>query len=211
MAGGAPVLVGRAPRSLGALLERFEPLTPPSSSAGAAVTLVLREGAREVEVLLIERTVDSEDPASGQVALPGGHVGEGDPSLVTTALRELEEEVGLTETDLEGPLRYVSTLFAARFGIHVAVFAARLAEAAGLPSARSTEEVAHVFWLPRSALGVTRRVHRDTPEGYREFNASVVDGHVLWGFTRRILREFFELPTEDDLLGPSFAHAPLRP
>lgn len=173
--------------------------------------MVLREGEQEVEVLLIERTVDPDDPASGQVALPGGHVGEGDPSLIATALRELEEEVGLNETDLEGPLRYVGTQFAARFGIHVAVFAGRLAEAAGLPSPRSVEEVAHVFWLPRSALGVSRRVHRDTPFGFREFNASIVDGHVLWGFTRRVLRQFFELPTEDDPLGPSFAHSPTVP
>jgi 8-oxo-dGTP pyrophosphatase MutT (NUDIX family) len=210
VSGGPQALVGRAPRSLEALLQRFEALTPPASRAGAAVTIVLREGDQEVEVLLIERTVDSEDPASGQVALPGGHVGEGDASLVATALRELEEEVGLTRTDLGGPPRYVGTLFAARFGIHVAVFAAPLAAAAGLPSARSAGEVAHVFWLPRSALGRTQRVHRDTPEGYREFNASIVDGHVLWGFTRRILRQFFELPTEDDLLGPSFAHAPAR-
>ena len=139
--------MGRAPRPLEGLLERFEPLTPPSSAAGAAVTMVLREGSSEVEVLLIERTVDPDDPASGQVALPGGHVGAGDTSLVVTALRELEEEVGLTETDLAGPLRYVWTPFAARFGIHVAVFAARLSPNAGLPSVRSSEEVAHVFWL----------------------------------------------------------------
>lgn len=211
MPGGPPALAGVAPRSLEALLRRFEPLVPPAFSAGAAVTIVLREGEQEVEVLLIERTVDPEDPASGQVALPGGHVAERDPSLVATALRELEEEVGLTETDLEGPLRYVGTRFAARFEIHVAVFAGRLAEEAGLPSVRSAEEVAHVFWLPRSALGVTRRVHRDTPLGFREFNASVVDGHVLWGFTRRVLRQFFELPTEDDLLGPSFAQMPASP
>jgi 8-oxo-dGTP diphosphatase len=210
VSGSPPALVGRAPRSLEALLQRFEPLTPPRGGAGAAVTIVLREGDHEVEVLLIERTVDPQDPASGQVALPGGHVGEGDPTLVATALRELEEEVGLTMTDIDRPLRYVTTAFAARFGIHVAVFAARLADTAGLPSVRSVEEVAHVFWLPRSALGVTRKVHRDTPLGYREFNASIVDGHVLWGFTRRILRQFFELPTEDDLLGPSFAHLSVR-
>jgi len=201
-----PALVGAAPRSLEGLLHRFEPLVLPVSAAQAAVTVVLREGTHEVETLLIERTAHPEDPASGQVALPGGHVGEGDGSLVTTALRELEEEVGLTATDLNGPLWYVTTQFAARFGIHVAVFAAPLAEAAGTPSPRSVEEVAHVFWLPRSALGVTQRVHRETPQGWREFNASIVDGHVLWGFTRRVLRQFFELPTEDDLVGPSFAH-----
>ena len=208
---GPPVPVGTAPRSLDGLLQRFEPVVPPVSAAAAAVTIVLREGDRDVEVLLIERTSRSDDPASGQVALPGGHVGEGDGSLVATALRELEEEVGLTATDLGGAPRYVTTHFAARFGIHVAVFAAPLAGAAGTPSPRSVEEVAHVFWLPRFVLGTTQRVHRETPQGWREFNASIVDGHVLLGFTRRVLRQFFELPTEDDLIGPSFAHSTFFP
>jgi 8-oxo-dGTP pyrophosphatase MutT (NUDIX family) len=180
-------------------------VAPPLGSAGAAVTIVLRDGRSEVETLLIERAENPQDPASGQVGLPGGHVDEGDGNLARTALRELEEEVGIAESDLRGPLRFVSLEEARRFGLKVAVFTAILGPDGNLPTPRSADEVAHVFWMPRSALAETRRVHRDSGMGDIEVPATVLDGHVLWGFTRRVLREFFELPTEDRSGGPAFA------
>ena len=191
--------------SIDALLERFPTDRPPVSLAGAAVTIVLRDGASDVELLLIERTVAESDPASGQVALPGGHVAEGDGNLARTALRELEEEVGLSEGDLDGPLHYTGTVHASRFGLDVGVFAGRLGARAQPPSLRSPREVAHVFWLPRSALEVVQKVHRDTSQGSIPVNATVFEGHVLWGFTRRVLREFFGYPGEDGSFGALFA------
>ncbi len=184
------------------LVARFPVLTPPVSAAGAAVTLVLREGRAEVETLLIVRASNPEDPASGQVALPGGHVSDGDGSLATTALRELEEEVGLGLADLVGPPCFVALRPAPRFGLTVGVFAAALGPVAAPPAPRSPGEVAHVFWLPRSALAETRRVVRETHLGPREVHATVAHGEVLWGFTRRVLRDFFGFPAEEVLAGP---------
>ncbi len=200
--------VGAAPLPLDALLGRFEVLAPPTSTAGAAVTLVLRQGAREVETLLIVRAENPDDPAAGDVAFPGGHVAEEDGSLIATALRELDEEVGLTAADLAGPPRFVGTELAPRFGLTVGIFAAEMAPVARAPSPRSPEEVAHVFWLPRSALGTSRRVVRQTSRGAIEVNATIEGGHVLWGFTRRILRQFYGLPAEDERYGPAFAEPP---
>jgi 8-oxo-dGTP diphosphatase len=199
---------GLAPVSIAELLGRFEIVAPPVASARAAVTIILRDGSREVETLLIERTERAQDPASGQVALPGGHVEERDGSLAVTALRELGEEVGLGETDLAGPLRYVETRHAQRFSMDVAVFAAPLAPRGIAPRPWSHEEVATVFWLPRSTLGRTVRVHRDTALGLLEVPATVFEGHVLWGFTRRVLRDFYGLPPEDPATGPVFAKPP---
>jgi 8-oxo-dGTP pyrophosphatase MutT (NUDIX family) len=193
-----------------ALLARFEPLAPPVSAAGAAVTIVLREGSAGPEVLLIERTTNASDPASGQVALPGGRVSEGDGSLLASALRELEEEVGLTQQDLAGPVRFVATQMAQRFGLRVAIFAAALSREAGRPASRSPKEVAHVFWLPTAELARTRRVREQTPRGEIDVPATVFEGHVLWGFTRRILRSFFALPDEGELGGPAFPSEPER-
>lgn len=208
----APVpRVGDAPASVDELLDRFEVLSPPVSTAGAAVMIVLRQGAQEVETLLIVRAANPDDPASGDVAFPGGHVSDDDGSLASTALRELDEEVGLTEADLTGPPRYVGAELAPRFGLRVGVFAAALAPVAQPPSPRSPEEVAHVFWLPRSTLGQNRTVSRETPRGTIQVHATVMDGHVLWGFTRRVLRQFFDLPTEDERFGPAFAHTPPPP
>jgi len=188
-----------APSSAAAWVERFAVLRPPVSTAGAAVTIVLRDGSAGVEALLIERASNPDDPASGEVALPGGRVDESDGSLATTALRELREEVGLGAADLSGPLRFVSAVPAPRFRLHVGVFAGVLSPTASPPTIGSPQEVAHVFWLPRSALTESRLVTEDSG---RRVAASVHNGHVVWGFTRRVLREFFSLPTEDAADGP---------
>jgi 8-oxo-dGTP pyrophosphatase MutT (NUDIX family) len=194
-----------APNSVATLLARYPAESPPVSVAGAAVTIVLRDSPRGVESLLIERTVTPTDPASGQVAFPGGRVDYGDGSLLATALRELEEEVGLTRADLTDSPRFVGATSASRFRLTVGVFAAELGPAGHAPSPRSPAEVAHVFWLPRPSLDRTQQVHRETVYGLTPVNATVYEGHVLWGFTRRVLRDFFGLPAEDILAGPLFA------
>jgi 8-oxo-dGTP pyrophosphatase MutT (NUDIX family) len=197
-----------ATRSVDDWLARFPEERPPVFLAGAAVTLVLREGAADVEVLLIERTERPEDPASGQVALPGGHVAESDGNLAVTAARELEEEVGVGLGDLRSGLHYVGTEHAIRFGLKVAVFAAALGPPTRAPFPHDIEEVAHVFWLPRETLLHTKQVARDTSRGIFPVPATVFEGHVVWGFTRRLLRQFFELPLEDGALGPAFPDRP---
>jgi len=192
--GSVPVSLGTP--SAAALAERYPVLTPPTSLAGAAVTIVLRDGASEAEVLLIERAVHPDDPASGDVALPGGRVDESDGSLAATALRELREEVGLGPADLTGAPRFVGAAPAPRFGLHVGVFTAVLSPSAAVPTIGSPSEVAHVFWLPTGALAQERQISRDGARGPRTVPASVHAGHVIWGFTRRVLREFLGLPVE---------------
>ena len=146
-----------------------------------------------METLLIQRTERPEDPASGQVGLPGGRVDPSDGPLVSTALRESEEEVGLGRADLVAPPKFVSIVPAPIFSMDVGVFAAELAASARPARAQSADEVARVFWLPSDALRSSTKVTRDTPRGPREVDAVIHEGHVLWGFTRRVLRGFFEL------------------
>ncbi|MCI4327092.1 MAG: CoA pyrophosphatase [Thermoplasmata archaeon] len=184
---------GGAPPSVARWLARWPPDDLPHGTAGAAVTIVLREGHRDVEALLIERTVREDDPASGHVALPGGREDAADPSMRATALRELEEEVGLNPADLLGRPGLVGVEVASLFGLRVVVFCAALAPAPG-PVRPSPQEVAHVFWLPVAALDHPERVERATKSGPREVPAIVHEGHVLWGFTYRVLRQFFERP-----------------
>jgi 8-oxo-dGTP pyrophosphatase MutT (NUDIX family) len=203
-AGPGDRVPGTAPTGPRELVQRFPALAPPVSTAGAAVVIVLRQGLTSVETLLIERAERADDPASGQVGLPGGHVDEGDGSLASTALRELEEEVGLRRADLDGELRYVSTELAIRFGLKVGIFAALLGPDAAGPSIASSEEVAHVFWLPRSALATSRPIERETSRGLAEVPATVYEGHILWGFTRRILCQFFGVANEGEAIGPIF-------
>jgi 8-oxo-dGTP pyrophosphatase MutT (NUDIX family) len=174
-------------------LDRWPAADVPRADAGAAVMILLRGGHRDVEVLLIQRTVREEDPASGHVALPGGRLDDSDATLQVTVLRELQEEVGLRSADLLGPPRLVGVEVANIFRLRVAVFAAALGPSPG-PVPASPEEVAQVFWLPVSALDHPESVERATNSGPRNVPAIVHNGHVLWGFTYRLLRQFFDRP-----------------
>jgi 8-oxo-dGTP pyrophosphatase MutT (NUDIX family) len=165
---------------------------PPSDGAGAAVLAVLREGRSEIEALLLERAVRADDPASGQVSLPGGRRDAADSSLLATALREFEEEVGLARGDLEDAPRYLGSFPARAFDLRVAAFAAVLGGGRA-PSPRSLTEVADVFWLPLSAVSRPIRARRATREGLQDVDATMHEGHVVWGFTHRVLRVLWEL------------------
>ena len=99
------------------LLSRWPEEPPPLDAADAAVIAILRESVNELEVLLIERTENSQDPASGQVALPGGHVENGDRSLSETALRECGEEVGVFRSDLALAPTFVTIQLATVFSL----------------------------------------------------------------------------------------------
>ena len=158
----------------------------------AAVVAVLRPEPDGVATLLIQRTERPSDAASGQVALPGGRIDSSDRSAGAAALRELEEEVGLAAPDLEEPLRFVGTFYAPALGLNVAAFSALLATRARTPYPAAPEEVASVFWLPPGQLERSTRVTRVGRHGPLEVDAVVYEGHVLWGFTRRLLVETFE-------------------
>src|SRR2546421_732987 len=70
----------------------------PAAAAGArpaAVSLVLVEGPRGVDLLLIRRAERPDDPWSGQIALPGGRQDPDDVDLLATAARETREETGV--------------------------------------------------------------------------------------------------------------------
>jgi 8-oxo-dGTP pyrophosphatase MutT (NUDIX family) len=182
--------------TLAELLAPWSPWPPPRDRAEAAVLIVLRQGDEEPEALLIERAERPGDRGSGQVAFPGGHVEPGDANLRATALRECDEEVGLSAAHLGEMPRYVSTRYASAFGLLVAIFAAPVAPFAPSPKPRDPREVASTFWIPRSALGNVRMETRRTLFGIHPMPSAVHDGHVVWGFTRRVLREFFGFPPE---------------
>lgn len=177
------------------LLSRFPADSPGAEHAGAAVLILLRAGRPPggPETLLIQRTERPEDAASGQVSLPGGRVGPADTLLRDTALRESWEEVGISAPDLAGSPRFVGVRRASAFDLEVGVFAAGLGTAASAPHTRSRHEVASVFWLPRQNLEATENIPRATTLGPREVEATVYEGHIVWGFTRRLLRDFFGL------------------
>ena len=165
----------------------------PADIARAAVLAVLRDRGDEPEVLLIRRTERVGDRASGQIGLPAGGYDPADTGLEETAVRESREEVGLGPEDFATPPRFVRIgwVFASR--LPIAIFAAPLSVTARAPRIASPEEIARIFWMPRSVLARVERVPERTEAGVRDVDATVYEGHVVWGFTRNALLDLFAL------------------
>lgn len=148
--------------------------------------------------MILTRRRDDLRRHAGEISFPGGRRDPEDAELYTTALREAEEEIGLARTDVLrlGQLPPVST-FVTNYLIHPFV---------GLiPAGRqwriSAEEVDDVLDLSLAQLHAAKQ---RTPMQRRgisfETDAYVVDQHLIWGATARILEHLLERIAP--LLGP---------
>jgi 8-oxo-dGTP pyrophosphatase MutT (NUDIX family) len=170
-----------------------ERLRDPSSvdrpaQAWAAVATILRQGPAGAEVLFIERAQRAGDPWSGQIAFPGGKREEEDRSLLETAVRETEEEVGIRLAPASC-LAQLDVVAARTSGVLVAqyVFAPERDPGA---EARTSAEVSEAFWIP--LLDLARPDLAGTMKyviGGREVELPCLHlgSHVLWGLTYRMV------------------------
>jgi 8-oxo-dGTP pyrophosphatase MutT (NUDIX family) len=140
----------------------------------SAVLVPLFERGGEAHVLLVLRAQGMRDH-SGQVAFPGGKRDAEDDSLLTTALREAEEEIGLARGDVDvvGALDDYATIT----GYVITPYVGWIRE--DLVFRPNPAEVARVLASPVSAFlepatGTFPRI------GWR------VDGELLWGATAAI-------------------------
>jgi len=155
--------------------------------SSVAATFFPKEG--ETHILLIQRQ-SYDGVHSGQISFPGGKVEEHDQNLVETALREMEEEVGVLRNNPK-LIRSISQVYIppSRFLVHPFLF--YLEE---LPKLKKNErEVDNIIFLPLSkllddALIVQGKIKLDngvnlkTP--YFEFQE-----HKIWGATAMMLSE----------------------
>jgi len=175
--------------------------------AAVLVPLFLAGEAAEPHLVLTRRRSDLKRHA-GEISFPGGRRDPGDADLAETALREAEEEIGLprTEVRLLGELPPTST-FATNYVIHP--FVGLIAE--GRAWRLSAREVDAVLELPLKALRAGRTRTRMERRGITfETDAYVVDEHLIWGATARILEHLLEeLDSPDDLGAGALDREPL--
>lgn len=154
----------------------------------AAVVVLLRDGPRGPEVLLGERRKREGDPWSGQIGLPGGKHHAEDGTLLATALRELKEEMGV---DPEGKLEVLGHMPPRAPGNKPEMLVVPFVAIAKEPLEPAPgAEMTSTFWVPVADLPATQaRVTVPTILGELRVPAFRFDGHLIWGFTYRILEE----------------------
>jgi 8-oxo-dGTP pyrophosphatase MutT (NUDIX family) len=171
---------------------------PEAVAARAAVALLLRVRAGEVELLLIRRAERPGDPWSGHMALPGGRAQAEDAGLADTAARETREEVAIDVRDggrLLGELDELAPRSARGLpSIIVSPFVFHVPETA---EAAPNEEVQLAVWIAVRELlhpdAVTEYLHELAEGRTMAFPAFDARGYVVWGMTHRILTGFLEL------------------
>jgi len=148
----------------------------------SAVLVPLFYDQGQYHVLFTERS-DEVVFHKGQVCFPGGTQEPSDSSLLQTALRESEEEIGLEAKDIEilGELDDIIT-FVTNYAI--SPFVAFIRHPHSLRT--NGREVKGAFSVPLSFLMDEANFNEDS-------YAYEYEGHVIWGATARILRQLIDL------------------
>ena len=159
--------------------ERPEKLTP------AAVLMPLIDHADGMTVLLTQRTAHLSAHA-GQISFPGGRFEAGDGTPENTALRETEEEIGLTRAHIEvlGRLSVRETGTGYRVVPVVGVITPPF------PVTPDPHEVAEVFEVPLSFVldPANHRFETRIMSGVqRQFYSVLYGDYYIWGLTARLL------------------------
>lgn len=162
----------------------------------AAVALLVRP-REQLELLLIKRAIHDRDPWSGHVALPGGRRDHSDTDLLETAMRETDEEVGITLPKVGafvGALDEVAPGTSRLPPLLIApfVFAVPTTTAVTI----NEQEVDAAIWVPLAALRDERAASEILIElegGSRAFPSLTYGEYVIWGLTHRILTQFLEI------------------
>ena len=195
----APALRGRFERSPVWQPERVADRQPlPRSLVHASVLMPLILRGDDITVLLTQRSERLSDHP-GQISFPGGRAEPQDASPIATALREAEEEVGLTHDFIQvlGTLPHYTTVTG-----YVVTPVVGLVQP-GFSLQVDSSEVAEVFEVPLAYL-MSPAHHRRHAVGEgdeaREFlsmpwMSQAADGspksYFIWGATAAMLRNFY--------------------
>jgi len=162
-------------------------MTPPSAALRPAAVLVpLIDHAEGMSVLLTQRTPHLNAHA-GQISFPGGRIEESDTDAIEAALRETEEEIGLTREHVTVIGRLDTYVTGTGFEITPVVGIVT----PGFTTRADPREVADVFEVPLAHFLDERNHHVDSRlyQGReRRFYAMPYGKRYIWGATAGMLK-----------------------
>ena len=152
----------------------------------AAVLIAIADSPGGAEVILTKRASHLKHHP-GQIAFPGGKLDDGDADLVSAALREAEEEIGLPR-DLVSVLELMPIHETVTSYEVTPVVAALNGDFDPIPEPGEVAEIGRVplaFLMDPSAYRVERRRWRGV---WRQFYVLPYGPYYIWGATARMLK-----------------------
>ncbi len=173
------------------LARRVKQTVTDSTLMPAAVFLLLYSKDGEYCILLNKRS-DQVEHHKGEISFPGGARDPEDRDFLDTALRETEEEMGISRDDVTvlGELDDVVTR--SNYGVRVYVGTIPYP----YPFNPSAVEIAEVLEVPVSMLLDQANIRRETRWVDEQLGTSVsyaYGDHLVFGATAKILQQFLEL------------------
>jgi 8-oxo-dGTP pyrophosphatase MutT (NUDIX family) len=177
-------------RMLGRVIA-LPPAVPPTARQSAVLCLLYPHN-HQLHLLLMKRMEDH-SAHSGQVSFPGGRAEESDPSMLYTALREANEEVGVNPNEID-VLGSLSPLYIPVSNFNVHPFVGYLPQRPAL--SLSAQEVKYAIETPLHCFlnddyKVTTSITSPAaPQLVRKVRAyQLADGTIVWGATAMIISE----------------------
>ena len=158
-------------------------------STPAAVLAIIHYSSNKPHILLTKRR-ENLKMHRGEISFPGGRFTQSDLTLMHTALRETEEEVGLSfePDDVAGALQPVRTMTSNHFIVPFVTVQDRLSQLRV-----AEEEVAGVLDAPLVETLVTMEPDKEHFRFSKTAVRFAFDGNVIWGATARILKQLHEV------------------
>ncbi len=156
----------------------------------AAVLVPVIDDGDDARVIFTQRATAMRKH-SGQVAFPGGGIDPEDGSAENAALRETEEEIGLSRTFVEPIARLPDYSTATSFKVTPVLATVRL----GFDIKLNPDEVDDIFEVPLSFLmdDENFKIEARVFQGHvRHFHAIYYGERRIWGVTAGILRTLYE-------------------
>jgi 8-oxo-dGTP pyrophosphatase MutT (NUDIX family) len=163
----------------------------------AAVLIPLFKKNGEYYIFFTRRT-DKVEHHKGQISFPGGRQDKKDKDLLTTALREAREEMGIEKKDVRilGELDDICT---ATTDFCVSPFVALIPYP--YPFKVNSREIEEVIEVPLSVLldesRFRQELHKGDGKPFLVYFYQHKD-HTIWGATATILKQLLDLLPEED-------------
>lgn len=178
-------------------LEQWDPTQAEVPLDRAAVLVPIIQTAGGIELIFTKRA-DHLGEHPGQMSFPGGGHEAQDADLLETALREADEEIGLTrqEVDINGRLDDIETVT----DYVVSPFVGTVADRTYQPDEREVAEVVRLRLRDLlDPMNYEAEVREHPTLGEVTIHYFRVNGYTVWGATGRILVQLLQLATEWDV------------